>query len=594
MDIGPSGSNLSSIAQAKTICIPGYTGPSGATLAPNQVSGLQLWLKADAGVFSDAGITPAVSGNTVGQWNDQSGQGNHATQTTSADAPTYTTNVLNGLPAIQFNGTAAVLNSAYLGVPGTLFVVYNATVTSISTLNNTELPLIGTAVAGAANPSPAWRLNAGTFLSSNFSQAALYQKNTGGTLYTNGLQAAYNVNDILTVQNGGTAAAFVGRWGGISGAPAGFTGTLNTGVQGQIGKDIGTSNASWFNGNIYEIVAYSGVLTTAQYNGVMAWLQAKWGIALPTGQYYGVGMPCSYASGGSTVLFSPAILRSPDGINWTWTPTNFTPNTTNLSGSKSIQDPALLLAGASPNTGGVHWMMCTNYPNNGFPTGDSLTLFSSPDLANWTFNQNIDCSAFTGNTVGKSAVVNPSWFIDVDGSIHVFSVMLNPSGATGGGQILSEIHPLGTSLGATWSAPSGNYNPLGGTANINGPSITLYNGVYYQWYSVSGNPDYIAVATATGLSGPYTVVGGHTAGWLNPPLGQNTFAATEEAGQLLINGTFFTYVFVFGSPTVNGTWYWTGSSPTGPTGATRINTNFGNTCTLQDATFATLNNPLWG
>ena len=292
MDIGPSGSNLSSIAQAKTICIPGYTGPSGATLAPNQVSGLQLWLKADAGVFSDAGITPAVSGNMVGQWNDQSGQGNHATQTTSADAPTYTTNVLNGLPAIQFNGTAAVLNSAYLGVPGTLFVVYNATVTSISTSNNTELPLIGTAVAGAANPSPAWRLNAGTFLSSNFSQAALYQKNTGGTLYTNGLQAAYNVNDILTVQNGGTAAAFVGRWGGISGAPAGFTGTLNTGVQGQIGKDIGTSNASWFNGNIYEIVAYSGVLTTAQYNGVMAWLQAKWGIALPTGQYYGVGMPC--------------------------------------------------------------------------------------------------------------------------------------------------------------------------------------------------------------------------------------------------------------------------------------------------------------
>ncbi|HMW26649.1 MAG TPA: hypothetical protein PKC51_08420, partial [Ferruginibacter sp.] len=32
-----------------------------------------LWLKADAGAYSDAGITPAVNGQTVQQWNDQSG-----------------------------------------------------------------------------------------------------------------------------------------------------------------------------------------------------------------------------------------------------------------------------------------------------------------------------------------------------------------------------------------------------------------------------------------------------------------------------------------------------------------------------------------
>ncbi|MFH1853505.1 MAG: DUF2341 domain-containing protein, partial [Candidatus Neomarinimicrobiota bacterium] len=46
---------------------------------PGTLSNLQLWLRADVGVYSDAGVTPATEGQSVRQWNDQSGNSRHFT-----------------------------------------------------------------------------------------------------------------------------------------------------------------------------------------------------------------------------------------------------------------------------------------------------------------------------------------------------------------------------------------------------------------------------------------------------------------------------------------------------------------------------------
>src|SRR5260221_13591430 len=51
-------------------------------VTPDQISGLKLWLNASQGVTTD-GSTPVVDGNTVQQWNDQSGGGFNATQLTA-------------------------------------------------------------------------------------------------------------------------------------------------------------------------------------------------------------------------------------------------------------------------------------------------------------------------------------------------------------------------------------------------------------------------------------------------------------------------------------------------------------------------------
>ena len=78
-------SGLSNVAQASTPSVP--------------MAGLKLWLKADAGVT----LHPGTS--YVSSWQDQSGQGNHATQATSTAQPLRVGGQVNGLPVLRFDGS---------------------------------------------------------------------------------------------------------------------------------------------------------------------------------------------------------------------------------------------------------------------------------------------------------------------------------------------------------------------------------------------------------------------------------------------------------------------------------------------------------
>lgn len=73
--------------------------------ALNSHSPLALW-DAGAGVYSDAGTTPAAPDALVAQLNDQSGNGLHVSQGTDAQKPAYRASVaaLNNRPALQFDG----------------------------------------------------------------------------------------------------------------------------------------------------------------------------------------------------------------------------------------------------------------------------------------------------------------------------------------------------------------------------------------------------------------------------------------------------------------------------------------------------------
>lgn len=83
-------------------------------LRPDVIPGLKLWLRADRGTFQDASGTTAAtaSGQPVGLWADQSGHANGASQALAAARPTLQTAAINGLPAIQFDGTNDLLTLA--------------------------------------------------------------------------------------------------------------------------------------------------------------------------------------------------------------------------------------------------------------------------------------------------------------------------------------------------------------------------------------------------------------------------------------------------------------------------------------------------
>ena len=68
-------------------------------------AGLQLWLKADSGISTN-------SSGLVTKWADQSGMGNDAIQTNSANAPSLVLNSLNGKPTLRFPGDTRYLDVA--------------------------------------------------------------------------------------------------------------------------------------------------------------------------------------------------------------------------------------------------------------------------------------------------------------------------------------------------------------------------------------------------------------------------------------------------------------------------------------------------
>ena len=80
------------------------------------VSGAALWLDGadSSSLFTDAGVTPVkVNGDLVYQWSDKSGNSRHATQTTSANRPTWVppASGRNGLGALAFNGSQTIGSS---------------------------------------------------------------------------------------------------------------------------------------------------------------------------------------------------------------------------------------------------------------------------------------------------------------------------------------------------------------------------------------------------------------------------------------------------------------------------------------------------
>jgi CSLREA domain-containing protein len=93
------------------VVIPGPNGgdgPGGVGVTDGS-STLELWLRADKGVFSDTSCTSTTAdGGTVGCWQDRSGNGHNATLGTVGQQPIFRANRRNSvynLPALEFDGS---------------------------------------------------------------------------------------------------------------------------------------------------------------------------------------------------------------------------------------------------------------------------------------------------------------------------------------------------------------------------------------------------------------------------------------------------------------------------------------------------------
>lgn len=86
-----------------------------ATILPTSLSNLVGWYRAD-------GITGKSDGETIAQWDDESGNANHLT---AVGSPTYETAEQNTLPVVRLDGLSQYLTRAtFGGTAGTIIMAF--------------------------------------------------------------------------------------------------------------------------------------------------------------------------------------------------------------------------------------------------------------------------------------------------------------------------------------------------------------------------------------------------------------------------------------------------------------------------------------
>ncbi len=230
---------------------------------------LQLWLKADAGAVTNGG-------GLVSQWQDQSGNANHAWQTNTNLQPALVSAAgLGGKAAVRFNGIQNNINGSYMygmglvSVPNamTAFTVYNA----FSTTNNENL-VWDIGVPGQMGASRGDIITGGdlrfTFWAIDYSMPFVVPANTY-RIWTDRLDTnldTLNMFDTTAV----SATNFTVSVGGAVTLGAGYyLGGFNASL-----PYVGTSRN--FNGDIAELICYQGYLSEADRLAVQNYLEQKY------------------------------------------------------------------------------------------------------------------------------------------------------------------------------------------------------------------------------------------------------------------------------------------------------------------------------
>ncbi|MEE9159939.1 MAG: hypothetical protein V3U60_16330 [Gammaproteobacteria bacterium] len=233
--------------------------------SPNQLAGLSLWLDAD-----DAS-TITEAGGSVSQWDDKSGNGNDATQTTEASKPTTGISTINGLNALDFDGDDDWL----IGASGTISISLSDHtiffVAHLDTLDELQCFINWNDNTGSTNRE----LFCFVLASGNLNVNGTIGSSTiiGDDLQNTDMLVSINVNPGMTmvtrldgVQKTSNAISLVSSADAFSIA-AEF--------------DAGSVPGNFTNIKVGEIIMYDRNLSASETQAIEGYLSSKWGIALP-------------------------------------------------------------------------------------------------------------------------------------------------------------------------------------------------------------------------------------------------------------------------------------------------------------------------
>ncbi len=232
---------------------------------PTKFSGCALWLAADRGVTT-------VDGK-VSAWADQSGNGNHAAQTTANYRPLYVASAQGGRPTLRFDGSNDVLSVGSPSLPmgsstRTGFVVVKRETSS------TEGYIFKYGALSAFRSLGFCFAHQGTtsaylgyYAHDVFKSSA---SDTSGTIWTFG-NSESNVSSSFLYKNGSSQMPLT---------LFGSDGTINTTAGAMYIGDFSDAHSYPFYGDISEIIIFNRALTDNERIKVEQYLSGKYAITL--------------------------------------------------------------------------------------------------------------------------------------------------------------------------------------------------------------------------------------------------------------------------------------------------------------------------
>ena len=241
-------------------------GSSAKEFSPASISGMRLWLKADAGTLDASGNPITVDSTAIATWQDQSGLNAHATQSTPAVRPILRTgaNGQNGKPAVYFSGSTSLVSGGVSVAGFTVFLAFKSSVAgslyeqSANIGSNDGFVLYGTSpytlqvkkggVFNALNTSLNWSVGASPKLTThryNGTSAShtlrLNKSAVSTTVQTAGDPGTTVSNNVIYIASRGASSVFM-------------------------------------TGFIYEMIVYNGSLSDSDVIKIENYLSTKWSI----------------------------------------------------------------------------------------------------------------------------------------------------------------------------------------------------------------------------------------------------------------------------------------------------------------------------
>jgi len=235
-----------------------------APFSPTDLTGLSLWLKADAGV--------TLSGANVTVWADQSGNGNNASAN-SGQEPTFISSFSNSKPAIEFDGQGQIVEIADANSLGFLNMSSFIVLSYLGQGTGNNIVYLKNADNGSPTDPAMYGLVATNGGVVSFSQ------NVGGwSDYPTQIDITDSVPKILSMTYNGTDQNIYSNGDfqntfNIGGNIATSTGLLQIG-----GYNQSFDASEYFYGQIAEVIMYNRAITTPERQQVEAYLNAKYAI----------------------------------------------------------------------------------------------------------------------------------------------------------------------------------------------------------------------------------------------------------------------------------------------------------------------------